>query len=155
MDPGLLIHLHPVAPKVHGHGICGLPEQAAAKAQFIVVLRLGSIHVIAPEAIALVASAGEANGQLIIDQRNVHCGAEVQVVVVADIAREITVHAFEVRLSSEHVDGAASGVAPVQGSLGAFEHLDAVHVVKIGLKPIGSWDVHAVLIHANGRVGGH
>lgn len=77
-----------------------------------------------------LAQEGDARGELVLEDRDVHDAAQPQVLPAADIEVAARLPGLELRAARVEVHRAAGGVAAIQRALRTGQHLDALEVVE-------------------------
>ena len=130
--------------------VAGLEGQRGANVLTADVAQPLAVEDIILEAVAALEEPGDPQQHRIVDERHVHCGFGLKMVVVAHPAKRVT---FELvgRLGSGEQHRAPGGIAAKQRALRAFEDLDRAEIVeRSGAGPADLDFVH-VWQHAGAR----
>jgi hypothetical protein len=99
-----------------------------------------------------LACEAEAGGHVVICDRQIEPGAEVEAVALAE-ADSCHRVALEIRLSCNDVDRATDRVLAEQRALRAAEHFDSFDIRQLEGAADRAGNVDAVQIHAHARIG--
>src|SRR5690625_8638 len=135
---------------IDGQLIQGLPAQCQAQRLALFLVEVDSLAAIFHPAIDGSAHIGQLSTEVgHLRQVNDGLAAPQSAVARGKLLLEPKLAGGRPRVN---VDGPTGGVAPIQGALGAAQHLDALYVGQLGDQPRAAGNVDAVQINGDGRV---